>query len=82
MIERKVIPNGEQAEYLHKVSKEGNVTNTVLQLLFEKEKVSRKKVTIKQDKLQEYFPENYSLQQIEEIIMDLLKRWKESKWED
>lgn len=78
MTERKVVPNGNQAEYLHKVSKEGNVTNSVLELLFEKEKVTKKKVTIMQDKLQKYFSDDYSLKQMEEIILDLLEGWKKN----
>lgn len=76
MTERKVVPNGEQAEYLHKVSREGNVTNVVLELLFKKEKTNKKKVTIKQESLQRYFPEDYSVQQMEEVILDLLESWK------
>lgn len=73
--EKNVCPSVTQAVQLHKYSEEGTLNAAVIELLLSK-KENQKTFTMKKDKLREYFSEEYSDIQIEEIICDLLNEWK------
>lgn len=48
-------------------------------ILSEGKKVKEKKIVIKEDVLNRYFPEHYTQDQITEVIADLLEQWKQGK---
>lgn len=76
MLEKKVVPSPEEAEYLHKCDKEGELNDSVLALLFDKAKPKKIKVVLAPDKLEQFFSSKYSKKEIEEVIYGLLEEWK------
>ena len=48
----------------------------VVELLLSEQKASERKVTIKAEKLRSYFPEDYSNEDMEAVILKLLEDWK------
>jgi len=67
-----------QAATIKQFSQDGKLTEEFLAryLNESKEHFAPRKVTIKKDKLNEYFPDNYSEAEIESIIYRLLDEWK------
>lgn len=62
---------------LKKCSQNGTLTpQSVRKILGEEEIRKPRRVTIKESKLQQYFPEDYSSNEIEDVILTLLDRWK------
>ena len=51
----------------------------MVRLLLEKEKPVERKVIIKNDRINSYFPETYSTEEIENIIFKLLDNWKNTQ---
>lgn len=66
----------QQAAKLKEYGKNGELTLPMVRLILTEEKPKERKVTIKSDKISRYFPEDYSSEQIEDIIMQLLDEWK------
>ena len=56
--------------------KSGELTLAMVRLILVKEKQQERKVTIKGDKISRYFSEEYSNDDIEGIIIQLLEEWK------
>lgn len=52
------------------------MTKAVVELLLCKERTKEKKITIKQDRIRKYFPEDFSNKEIEDVIYQLLEEWK------
>uniref|UniRef100_UPI0040566D89 ParB/RepB/Spo0J family partition protein n=1 Tax=Acetatifactor sp. TaxID=1872090 RepID=UPI0040566D89 len=70
-----IVPVGTQAEKLKEYSKSGNLNEAVMELVLKEEKQTNKLV-IKEKQLKSYFPENYDISQMTEIIFTLLDEWK------
>lgn len=70
-----VFPNLAQAKKLKELSKEGKLDENGMEILLSGEKPAALTVKLQRKKLNEYFPENYSAEQMEEVIYELLKRW-------
>ncbi len=71
-----IIPSLEQARRLKQYGQEGKLDENVMDaILTEKAPVSRQ-ITIKGSRLKQYFPGNYSVKQIEDVIFSLLDTWK------
>ena len=65
-----------QSAKLKEFGKGGELTPAMVRLILSEEKPKERKVTIKADKIREYFAEDYSNEDIENIIMSLLDKWK------
>ena len=65
-----------QAAKLKEYGKNGGLTLEMVRLILEQEKPKERKVTIKSDKINKYFPEEYSNDDIESVIIRLLEEWK------
>ena len=67
-----------QADEIKKMSQQGILTEKTLTDYLEKvQKPSKpRKVTIKSDKLDSYFTEEYTETEITDIIFELLEKWK------
>ncbi len=65
-----------QAGKLKEYAKRGELTQVVVELLLSEQKASERKVTIKAEKLRSYFPEDYSSEDMEAVILKLLEDWK------
>jgi len=64
-----------QAAKLKEYGKSGELTLAMARLILAEEKPKERKVTIKGDKINRYFPEGYSNDDIEGIIIQLLEEW-------
>ncbi len=74
---QKTVPSGEQAIKMKEYSRSGKLTETVMQILMEKEE-NFEKVSLKEREIRKYFPEGYTGKQISDVIFSLLETWKKS----
>ena len=70
-----VSPSVDQAQRLKQLSAEGKLEDNIIDLIMREEKPLERKVTIRNDRLQKYFPANYTPKQMEEVIIKLLEGW-------
>lgn len=75
--ERKLIPSGSQAAQLKEYSRQKNLTVTVMQLVLQSPEAGSGNISLKGKRIRQYFPENYTGKQMEEIIYKLLQEWKD-----
>lgn len=71
-----VTPSLEQAKRLKKYSQDGKLDENVMDAILTEERPKAVQVTLKSDKLKQYFPKTYTPAQIEDIIFSLLETWK------
>lgn len=71
-----VVPSLEQAKRLKKYSQEGKLGMDVMDAILTEEQPAPVQVTLKSDRLRQYFPGTYTQQQMEEVILSLLETWK------
>ena len=70
------VPSLEQAKRLKKYSQEGKLGADVMDAILTEERVAHVQVTLKGDRLKQYFPGTYTKQQMEDVIISLLETWK------
>ena len=70
-----VSPSVDQAQRLKQISADGKLENNVIDLIMREEKPLERKVTLRNDRLQKYFPPSYTPKQMEEVIVKLLEGW-------
>ncbi len=70
-----VSPSMDQAQRLKQISAEGKLENNIIDLIMREEKPLERKVTLRNDRLQKYFPASYTPKQMEEVIIKLLEGW-------
>ena len=68
--------NASQSSKLKEYGKSGELTLPMVRLILSEEKPKERKVTIKGDKISRYFSEDYSNDDIEGIIIQLLEEWQ------
>lgn len=68
-------PSIAQAIKIHNFSKEGKLSRAVIESIMQEEKSPKRKVTISEDKINRYFPKNYTKEQIEETVLRLIQGW-------
>ena len=68
-------PSIAQAIKIHNFSKEGKLSPAVIESIMQEEKAPKRKVTISEDKINRYFPKNYTKEQIEETVLRLIRGW-------
>lgn len=69
----------EQSAKLKDYEKQDTLTPTVVRLILEGTQSHKRKITFKTDKLNQYFDEHYSSEEIESIILHLLDEWKKTQ---
>lgn len=79
MEDTKCSVNMVQSAKLKEYGKNGELTMAMVRLILLEEKPKERKVTIKADKIREYFADDYSSEDIENIIIQLLDEWKQKK---
>lgn len=77
MKELGVIPDGRQAAELKKYSLSGEFSGSVAELILSRKKTANKKVVLKPERINEFFPDSCSKNEIEEVIYRLLEEWKQ-----
>ncbi len=70
------IPSQAQAEELKKCSKSKELNKSFIRLVLQYEK-EKKTVVFKRNTLKKYFPDSYSFEEIETVMIQLLEKWKE-----
>jgi len=70
-----VSPSVDQAQRLKQISAEGKLETNIIDLIMREEKPLERKVTLRNDRLQKYFPASYTPKQMEEVIIKLLEGW-------
>ena len=70
-----VSPSVDQAQRLKQISAERKLENNIIDLIMREEKPLERKVTLRNDRLQKYFPASYTPKQMEEVIIKLLEGW-------
>ena len=68
------ISNSQSAQ-LKEYGKKGELTKAMVELILSEKKPKERKVTIKAEKISQFFPEEYSSEDIETIIYELLENW-------
>ncbi len=66
-----------QSAKIKEYSRTGELTLAMVRLILAEEKPKGRKITINSDRLGRYFSDNYSNEEIENIIISLLDKWKE-----
>ena len=77
MMEWNVVPNGTQAITLKKYRGSGELNRGLIEVILCEKKEKMAKVTLKSDRIKQYFTEEYSKEEIEEVIYELLEKWKQ-----
>ena len=65
-----------QSAKLKEYGKSGELTPAMVRLILTEERPKERKVTLKAEKISRYFTEDYSSEDIEGIIIQLLDEWK------
>lgn len=76
MAELSHVPSLEQAKRLRKFSQEGKLGEDVIEAILTEEHKTPPQVTLKGERLRQYFSEEYTQKQIEDVIISLLETWK------
>ena len=75
--ETAVVPSNAQSLEIKDMSKKGTFEENLVKALLTNKPVAKKKsITLKADKIKEYVPEDYSEEQIINLILSLLSEWK------
>lgn len=74
-----VVPSLDQAARLKKYSQEGKLGRDVMDAILTEERPAAVNVTLKSERLSQYFPRSYTQTQMEEVIFSLLETWKKDK---
>ena len=77
-----VSPSLGQAQRLKQLSSEGKLENNIIDLIMREEKPLERKVTIRNDRLQKYFPSSYTPKQMEDVIIKLLEGWHRKRQQE
>lgn len=77
ILNSRIFPNKIQAENMKQLSEAGALTEDAIYRILTKRGNEKGNVTISARRLNDYFPVNYTKEQIEEVIYDLLDRWKQ-----
>lgn len=74
-----MVPSMKQAQEMKNCAKEQTLTYPEMDRICCQDKKEIVQVKLTEKKLRKYFPETYSKEQMEEVILDLLKSWSENK---
>ena len=77
--ETNIVITTQQSAMLKESDKKGELTFPMVRMMLEKEKTVERKVVIKTERINNYFPATYSREQIENIIYQLLENWKSTQ---
>lgn len=70
-----VVPGRGQLAKIKQHSKDGTLTITVMETILSVEHPAAVQVVLKQARLHQYFPQSYTVQQMEDVILSLLETW-------
>ena len=71
-----------QSVKLKEYAKRGELTFAMVDLILSEKKMTERKLIIKTEKISQYFPEDYSNEDMEKVIVQLLDEWRRKQKED
>ena len=74
-------PKIAQAKKIRRFSSKGKLNDGVIEAIMQEQKPEKVQVTFKEDRLRKYFPKNYSVKQIEDILVKLMEKWARQRAE-
>lgn len=74
-----ISPSLAQARRIRAFSASGKLDSNVLEAILSEEKPLERKVTLRNDKLKQYFPPSYTPLQMEKVITQLLENWSRQR---
>lgn len=77
-----VSPSMDQAKRLKQLSAEGRLAENIIDLIMREEKPLERKVTLRNDKLERFFPKSYTPKQMEDVILKLLEGWQRKRQQE
>lgn len=77
-----VSPSMDQAKRLKQLSGEGKLAENIIDLIMREEKPLERKVTLRNDKLERFFPKSYTPKQMEDVILKLLEGWQRKRQQE
>ena len=77
-----VSPSMDQAKRLKQLSAERKLAENIIDLIMREEKPLERKVTLRNDKLERFFPKNYTPKQMEDVILKLLEGWQRKRQQE
>lgn len=81
-IEREeVAPSIEQSAKIRRFAESGILSAKAIDRIMREQKPEKRKVTLKEDMLNQYFPEDFTVKQIEETLVKLLDNWSRKRHE-
>ncbi len=75
--EEGILPSLDEATRLKEHSKRGELNRAMVSLILHKDKPVPVKVTLAPKTIRSYFPDDYTKEQVEKVIFQLLDAWKE-----
>ena len=70
-----IMPSIEQSSKIRKLSKDGKVSESLIDNIIRKQKPEKIRIVFKEDRLRKYFPESFTPKQIEDTIIKLIEKW-------
>lgn len=71
-----VYPDMEKAGSLKELANSGKLDNMTVNMALMYRKPAERKFLLNNKRLKEYFPENYTTEDIEKVVTELLESWK------
>ena len=79
-IERnEITPSIEQSAKIRRISDDGLLSAKLIDKVIREQKPEKIRITLKEDKLRQYFPEKFTPKQIEDTIMELIANWAKTR---
>lgn len=76
MTKENCIPSQAQVVKMRKFSQDSKLTTAIIEGILSAERTAPIQITLKKDRLKQYFPPTYTAQQMEEVIISLLDTWR------
>ena len=74
-----ITPSIEQSAKIRRISDDGLLSAKLIDKVIREQKPEKIRITLKEDKLRQYFPEEFTPKQIEDTIMELIANWAKTR---
>ncbi len=79
-IERnETVPSIEQSAKIRRCAEDGLISSKMIDKILREQKTEKIRITLKEDKLRKYFPQDFTPKQMEDTIIELIKNWAKTR---
>lgn len=79
-IERnETVPSIEQSAKIRRCAEDGYISGKMIDNIIREQKTEKIRITLKEDKLRKYFPQDFTPKQMEDTIIELIKNWAKTR---